>query len=54
MITRCTLEGALKCSLQLFLRLEWRWEFIFVIAAVLWVGCRYRRCGSHPPYAFLS
>jgi hypothetical protein len=36
MITRRTLEGALKCSLRLFLRLEWRWELIFVIAAVLW------------------
>jgi hypothetical protein len=38
MITRRTLEGALKCSLRLFLRLEWRWELIFVIAAVLWTG----------------
>jgi hypothetical protein len=24
------------CSLRLFLRLEWRWELIFVMAAVLW------------------
>jgi hypothetical protein len=36
MITRCTLEGALKCALRLSLRLEWRWELIFVIAVVLW------------------
>jgi hypothetical protein len=36
MITRLTLEGALKCSLRLFPLLEWRWELIFVIAAVLW------------------
>lgn len=34
MITRRTLEGAWKCSLRLFLRLEWRWELIFVISAV--------------------
>lgn len=34
MITRRTLEGALKCSLRDFLLLEWRWELIFVIAAV--------------------
>jgi hypothetical protein len=36
MITRGTLKGALKCSLRLFLLLEWRCELIFVIAAVLW------------------
>jgi hypothetical protein len=35
-ITRRTLEGALKCSLRDFLLLLWRWELIFVIAAVLW------------------
>lgn len=34
MITRRTLEGAWKCSLRLLLLLEWRWELIFVIAAV--------------------
>lgn len=47
MITRRTLEGAWKCSLRLFLRLEWRWELIFVISAVFvdgGVGGRYRRC----------
>lgn len=38
MITRRTLEGALKCSLRDFLLLLWRWELIFVIAAVLWTS----------------
>lgn len=35
MMTRRTLDGALKCSLRLFLRLECRLLLIFVILAVL-------------------
>lgn len=38
MITLRTLEGAWKCSLRLFLRLEWRLELILVISAVLLDG----------------
>lgn len=35
MITRRTLDGAEKCALRLFLRLECVWLLIFVILAVL-------------------
>ena len=35
MITRRTLDGAEKCALRLFLRLECVWLLIFVMAAVL-------------------